>query len=100
MIKLYTGTPGSGKSFHVARDIILHLRWKRNIISTVDIDINRIDKNGKRKIGDFKYIPIYELTPNYLYKYAKLNHKKGKEGQTWIIIDECQLIFNSRLVTT
>jgi len=96
MIKLYSGTPGSGKSFHLAKDIITYLRFKRNVISTVDVDINKISRNGRLKLGDFVYVPILELEPDFLYQYAFKHHKKGKEGQTWIIIDECQILFNPR----
>ncbi|MCL2189881.1 MAG: zonular occludens toxin domain-containing protein [Defluviitaleaceae bacterium] len=96
MITFYSGTPGSGKSFHMAKQIQDKLRFGRNIISTVNIDVNKVSKNGKKKIGDFVYVPIMELHPKFLYKYAIKNHQKGKEGQTVIIIDECQIIFNPR----
>ena len=96
MIWFYSGTPGSGKSFHMAKDIRINLRMKRNVISTVNVDTDKISKNGKKRIGDFIYIPILELKPQILYEYAFKNHKKGKEGQTLLIIDECQIIFNPR----
>jgi ComF family protein len=80
----------------MAKEILFKLRIGRNIISTVNIDINKVTKKGKKKIGDFVYIPILELTPKFLYQYAYKNHKKGKEGQTIIIIDECQILFNPR----
>lgn len=96
MISFYSGTPGSGKSFHMAKDIWFKLRMGRNIISTVNIDIDMVSKNGKKRIGDFVYIPILELNPEFFYRYAYENHSKGKEGQTTIIIDEAQIIFNPR----
>jgi len=96
MIYFYSGTPGSGKSYHVAREIKLKLTTGKNVISTVDINTNVISKNGKRRIADFKYIPIMEINPVILYEYAYRNHKKGKEGQTLVIIDECQILFNPR----
>jgi len=96
MIKFFSGTPGSGKSFHVAQEMLFYLRHKKNVISTVNIDLNKVSRNGRKKIGDFVYIPILEIEPSILYKYAIKNHKKGKEGQTLLIIDECQIIFNPR----
>ena len=96
MVSFYSGTPGSGKSFHTARDIRDWLRRRRNVISTVDIDTNRVSSNGRRSIGDFKYIPITELKVIDLYRYAARHHVPGKEGQTLIVIDECQIIFDSR----
>ena len=95
MISFYSGTPGSGKSFHVAKKIIFALRTlKQSVISTVDVDLNRINKNGKKKLADFVYKDIFELEPRFLYEYAFTNHKKGKEGQTLLIIDECQILLN------
>jgi zona occludens toxin (predicted ATPase) len=97
MISFYSGTPGSGKSFHVAKKIIFALRTlKQNVISTVDVDLDLISKNGRKKIADFTYIPILDLHPKFLYEYAFKNHCKGKEGQTLLIIDECQILFNPR----
>jgi len=97
VIQFYSGTPGSGKSFHMAKDIIFALRTRRkNVISTVNVDLNLISKNGRKKLGEFTYIPIVDLTPEMLYRYAFKNHVKGKEGQTLLIIDECQIIFNPR----
>jgi zona occludens toxin (predicted ATPase) len=97
MVKFYSGTPGSGKSYHTAKEIWNALRTRRrNVISTVNIDTNKISRNGKKKIGDFVYIPITELTVRFLYQYAIQNHKKGKEGQTLLVIDECQIIYNTR----
>lgn len=96
MIWLYSGTPGSGKSFHVAKQMMIKLRQRKNVISTVDINLMKVSKKGRVKIGQFEYIPILELTPKCLYDFAFKYHKKGKEGQTLLVIDECQIIYNSR----
>jgi len=66
------------------------------VICTVNINLDHVTKNGKLKIGKFTYIPIYEITPEFLERYALENHVKGKEHQTYVFIDECQLIFNTR----
>lgn len=97
MINLYTGTPGSGKSLHAAKDIYYRLLLKRNVIATFDINTDFISKNGKKKIGDFTYVDIYALSVDFFKSYAFENHKPNKESQTLVFIDECQLIFNSRL---
>ena len=91
-----TGTPGSGKSYSMAYNIRRLLLRGRNVISTVNINIEHVTKNGKLTIGDFQYINIYDLTPEVLERYALRNHDKGQESQTYVFIDECQLIFNSR----
>lgn len=92
MIYLYSGTPGSGKSLHIAKDVLNKLRFGGNVIATFEVNEKVV---GKRK-GNFTYIDIDVITPKYLIDYAVKNHKKGKEGQTLLIIDECPKIFNSR----
>jgi len=96
MIKFYSGTPGSGKSYHTATEILYTLRSKKNCITTVEINMDYVSGNGKRKTGIYKFIPILDLDVKDLYTFAIQNHRKGKEGQTLIVIDECQIIFDSR----
>jgi len=101
MIYLYSGTPGSGKSLHVAHDIFTKLRLKKqSVIANFDINLDvvssKLFSKKKKKIGDFVYKDNYELTVKFLVDYAYKNHKIGKEGQTLICIDECQIIFNPR----
>lgn len=108
MIYLYSGTPGSGKSLDVASDIMKKLRRGKNVIANFPIDLDivrdkplkrlfpKIFKNSVYKIGNFTYIDNSDLTPQKLVDYAKENHKKGREGQTLIVIDESPTIFNPR----
>ncbi len=97
MIQLYSGTPGSGKSLHVARDILFRLRtMKKSVIATFPINVDLVSKKGKKSIGEFLYKDISEITTDFLISYALKNHKLGTEGQTLVIIDECQIIFNPR----
>lgn len=116
MIYFYSGTPGSGKSLRVARDILIKLRVKKqNVISNMEINyayiradhfksfVNRvfnkqIFKKPYKKVGKFFYIDNIKLTPNFLYKYAAKYHKKGVEGQTLLVLDEAQLIFSPTVV--
>lgn len=98
MIYLYTGTPGSGKSLNCASVIYNKLRHRKNVIANFDINLSVF--KGK-PIGDFVYIDNSELTARYLFGYALSNHKKNTngniaEGQTTVVIDECQILFNSR----
>ena len=95
MIYFYSGTPGSGKSLHVAKDIYNKLFVKKgNVIANFDINRNIYDK--KKKKGKFTYICNNDLSPQFFYKYAQENHILGKENQTLVIIDECQILFNPR----
>lgn len=95
MIYFYSGTPGSGKSLHVAKDIYNKLFiQKKNVIA--NFDINREFYNKKKRKGQFTYASNDELSADYFYDYAKKNHVLGKEAQTLVIIDECQILFNAR----
>lgn len=95
MIEFYSGTPGSGKSLHVAKRIWIKLFIKKqNVIA--NFNINQELYNKKKRKGMFDYISNMELTPDYLIDYALSNHTPGIENQTLVVIDECQLIFNSR----
>ena len=97
MITLYSGTPGSGKSLHLAREVSKHLKvYKRAVIANFPINMELVAKDGKRKVGDFIYLPNHEITVDYLRKYAKEHHRIGREGQTLIVIDEAGIMFNTR----
>lgn len=93
MIYLYSGTPGSGKSLDCARMIYYTLKAKKPIICNFEINTNNIANDDL-----FTYMPNENLTPDYLMEYSK-DYFKGqniKEGQITLIIDECQMLFNSR----
>lgn len=93
MIHLYTGTPGSGKSLHTARLIHDTLKLKKKPV-IANFDINPDTKGIER----FIYKPNHELEPEYLYEYARnyWKNKKVKEDTILLVIDEAQLVFNSR----
>lgn len=122
-IVCYTGVPGSGKSYHVARCIYDALRSGKNVISNLNINTNLIfPRSNKKPLGSFIYIPnnewlnssIYEVSKmgykiqssifSYIYgleNFALQFHKRNKKGQiyehqTLIVLDECQTIFNPR----
>lgn len=94
MIYLYSGTPGSGKSLHQAKDIYHWLRKGRTCIANFDIDVTKIPKAK----GSFIYLDNSYLTPSNLIKYSKVYFSDHvfKEGRLRVYIDECQLLFNAR----
>lgn len=94
MMDLYTGTPGSGKSYDVARLIYHGLRDKKNFICTFEVDLNKVAGKRKKKLGRFDYIDRYQISPYKLQEHANKYHVHGKEHQTTIVIDEAHLIFN------
>lgn len=92
MIYLYTGTPGSGKSYHAAQvvDRALH----RNIPVIANFEVNQ---DPKRHKGEYIYIDTLDMTPDFFMSYAEEHFKPGRnEHQGIIIIDEAQIPFNSR----
>lgn len=97
MIYLYSGTPGSGKSLHVARDIYFRLRYGRyrNVIANFPINLRMI-KGENGKDYNFIYRDNSELTVSFLIDYALKNHRIGIEGQCLVVIDEAQVLFNAR----
>lgn len=106
VMNCYTGTPGSGKSLHLARDCMDYLRFGKNVICNFECrpEILKKEKRGLigrlfrlgRKYGDYIFKSYKDLSVNYLVSYAKKYHKYGVENQTLIAIDECHILFNSR----
>lgn len=90
MITLYSGTPGSGKSYHATLEVYYALHNK-NVIANYELDTSCIKKKHK-----YNYIASQALTVDYLMAYAKVNHVPFKEHQTLLVIDEAGLKFNSR----
>ncbi len=92
-IYLYSGTPGSGKSLHCARDIRDYLRFKMLPV-VANFPINEDTKGFER----FTYRDNSEINPEYLAWFAHeywQDHKFG-EDRILLVLDECQLLFNSR----
>lgn len=113
MILLYSGTPGSGKSFHATQKIYYLLRRKKNVICNYNVNLSVCAMNffqywlsrigflkpyikGHKRLGKFEFKNNTELTPDYLIEYARKYHNRKKEGQTTVIIDECGIMFNPR----
>lgn len=95
MIYLYTGTPGSGKSLNVARDIYNRLNRNKKYPSVIaNFTINK--KMIKNKKARFLYKDNSDLTVEFLLDFAIKNHTLGIENQTLVVVDECQVIWNAR----
>lgn len=99
MIELYTGTPGSGKSLHCAKVIYQTISRGKGVIANFDVNMTVFGK--KKKLGEFTYLDNSEITPKKLVKYAMAKHRRSTnghmvEGQTLLILDECQILFNAR----
>lgn len=92
MIYLFSGTPRSGKSLDVARDVLRWLRAGKTVIGTMYINQAMVEKLPGRYI----FVDIYAMHPDQFVKYAEMYLQKGKESQAKIIIDECYRILGAR----
>lgn len=92
MIELYSGTPGSGKSYHATERIYYALRSGKNVISNFDFDLSKI----RHCRGHFSFLCNVDLNIKNLLWYASQYHEDRKESQTLIVIDEAGVKFNAR----
>lgn len=95
-IEMYTGTPGSGKSYHATRRILAWLNSGGNLIANFPVNVDCIKKKKRKDKLEPEYWDNSEMTAGNLVAYALKHHKIGKEGQTLVVIDECQVLFNCR----
>lgn len=97
MISLYSGTPGSGKSLHIAERICTKLRAGRPVIANFGFDWQKA-VGKKKRVGEFVETDNDSLTPAFLRRYSTDYFKAHRFHEDWIflVIDEAQLIFNAR----
>lgn len=95
MIYLYSGTPGSGKSLDCARVICNTVKFNKPIICNFSVNL---PPKLKHKEKYYHYVRNDELTVQYLIEFSReyFAHHKFKESLITVIIDESQLLFNSR----
>lgn len=93
MICLMTGTPGSGKSLHMATDIHWRMKLHKLVVANFEINTSRYDDPSC-----FVYVPTNELTPERLEAIAREYFKthEFKEGAISFYWDEAQINLNSR----
>lgn len=93
MLSLYSGTPGSGKSLHAAGYIYTTLKNGFPVVANFPINTSIFRRNV-----NFKYVSNADLNPGLLVEYSRewREHHRCKEGDITLIIDEAQIIFNSR----
>lgn len=97
MITLYTGTPGSGKSFHSISLILRCLSWNRYVIANFPIKFTKREiKKGYDK--RFYYWTNEQINIENLIIFAleKGMIEKAKESQCLVVIDEAGGRFNCR----
>ena len=90
MVILYTGTPGSGKSYHATA--LVHRATKRKVNIIANFIVNLPEKQKPY----FYFMPTEKITVAALIAFSKEHHKTQKESQTIVMIDEAALLFNCR----
>lgn len=99
MIEIYTGTPGSGKSLHVADVMKRCIEWFGcPVIANFEF---RAKALRPKKFGSFLYVPNKKLTPALLIRFSKeYKQLRGMEhvpeDHILLVIDEAQIIFSNR----
>ncbi len=95
-ISLYSGTPGSYKSYHATNDVVTWLGRGKNVIANYPVDASKY-YSKRKKLGLFKFVTNEQLTVDFLIRFARNNHKPGKlKAQTLVVIDEASIKFNAR----
>ena len=120
-ITLYSGTPGSGKSYRVADKLAYgSMIGRLQFICNFPVDLENFsirdafrpllrwestkklfDKlpyglTHKKMRGKPMYLDNSQLTVSFLKQYALEHHVVGREGQTIVVIDEAGIKFNCR----
>ena len=88
-IDLYSGTPGSGKSLHSAKDIIDCFRKGRPVVANFEVDATPYPK------AQFTYCEDSDLSPEFLADFSRTYFggrklTKRDEDTILLVIDECQ----------
>lgn len=98
MIYLYSGTPGSGKSLHVAKDIVEHLKRGRPVVGNFSFAVDKLW--SRRQLGEYVEVDNMDLTVDFLVRYSlNLQADMGgvcPEEYILLVIDESQILFNTR----
>lgn len=95
MIYLYSGTPGSGKSLHMAKDIRLILSQGGLIIANFKLQETFL--NSKKNKGKVVYLPDVDLTyPTDVAALIEYWVARYPGKRILLCLDECQNIFNAR----
>lgn len=101
MIYLYSGTPGSGKSLHMARMIFMLLKHSDCLV--IGNFYIKKDYFTDEQYSRFIYVPNEEMKPDKLIEIAtkfwsthKAKNFRDAEQKIRLFIDEAQILFNAR----
>ena len=103
MLLAYTGTPGSGKSYHAVSEIWERVKYGHAVVTNIPLTFPKPKlflRNVSRETC-YHFKETWEITPQYLIEFSETVRKqKGwervPEDYIYLVIDEAQLIFNCR----
>lgn len=84
-VYVYSGVPGSSKTYHAVRQII---RRRKPTITNITL----------KDCRNVSCVPLSSITPEMLMAFSERYFAEHpfKEDTIWLVLDECQLLFNSR----
>lgn len=96
MIYVFSGTPGSGKSAHLARLIRWSLNRKEPRLVIANFDLGPLAPVRQRET--YRYVPNSALDVNDIKRWCDLWWKEHDfhEDEIILALDEVQMLFNSR----
>lgn len=94
MITIYSGSPGSGKSLHVAKSLYWDVRMGRPCICNFDINHEMF----KKGTDSFTYVENDTLSPEYLIDYSQshFENRPYREGEIRLYLDEIAIKLGAR----
>lgn len=78
MIWFYTGVPGSGKSYHAAKQIYNYIQKGKNIIGNMEINTDNIPQLGKRLKGSYLYVSNQDWLNNCIQEIVTDRYGKDR----------------------
>ncbi len=96
-IEVFEGTPGSGKTLHATEEGLVAMHRRGGVVANYVVTRPRKRADGTEK---WLYLPEDEMTPARLIAHAEQYHRRGRESEGLLIIDECHRVLNSRTTWT
>lgn len=91
-VELWTGVPGGGKTLSATKVIVKALKRGKHVLTNILINTGKI----KKMTGVYEFRGFDKLNPLEFVKYSIDQGDSDEEGRFLIVIDESQVLINSR----
>lgn len=96
-MEVFTGTPGSGKSYHAIVQGLAQVKATRRGEVVANFPLRFTDKEVRRGVADrWHFVEEGGLSPDFLMRLSVERGWFGHEGRCRLIIDEASAYFNAR----